>query len=125
MPRKSKTENDEILKKLKYINLDLENIPKELQTIKPIKYKTTRIYNKKQQYKQYRFIPIKDIQILISPTNRMDDLQEKYKKAIPLANYLDNQNEENLIYYTRFLEMLIKVNLEEIKKNRRRAKKIS
>mgnify|MGYP001624168005 FL=1 len=90
MPKKSKTENDEILKKLKYINLDLENIPKELQTIKPIKYKTTRIYNKKQQYKQYRFIPIKDIQILISPTNRMDDLQEKYKKAIPLANYLDN-----------------------------------
>ena len=125
MPKKSKTENDEILKKLKYINLDLENIPKELQTIKPIKYKTTRIYNKKQQYKQYRFIPIKDIQILISPTNRMDDLQEKYKKAIPLAKYLDNQNEENLIYYTTFLEMLQKVKLEEIKKIEEEQKKLA
>ena len=91
MPRKSKTENDEILKKLKYINLDLENIPKELKAIKPIKYKTTRIYNKKQQYKQYRFIPINIIKYeYINSFN--SSLSCKFSITLKDANITNIQN---------------------------------
>ena len=36
----------------------------------------------------------KEIQILLSPTNRLDDIKEKYSNASPLATYLDSNNEE-------------------------------
>ena len=126
MPRISKqAKNEEILEKLDYIGLDLENIPEEISKYVPVQYKVSRVFNKKQQYKQYRFIPVKDIQILLTPTNRMDDLQEKYKKAKPLANYLDNENEENIVYHTTFLEMLDRVNLSDIKKVEKEQKNLS
>ena len=53
---------------------------------------------------------------MLSPTNRLDDLQEKYKKARPLYEYLDNEKEENLLKYTTFLNMLKNVNIEDIKR---------
>ena len=79
LPRKKITKNDELTEKLEYIGLDLENIPDEIIKYKPLKYKAPKIFNEKQQYKQYKFIPVEDIQIMLTPTNRMDDLQEKYK----------------------------------------------
>ncbi len=35
----------------------------------------------KNQYKQYRYIPVSKISILLTPTNRLDELEEKYKKS--------------------------------------------
>ena len=63
----------------------------------------------KKQYRQYRYVPIKNIQILLSPTHRLDEIDEKYKKASPLAEYLDSQSEENILKYTTFLNMLKKL----------------
>ena len=51
---------------------------------------------------------------MLSPTNRLTDLNEKYQKARPLCEYLDNKNEENLIKHTTFLNMLKNVSIEEI-----------
>ena len=34
-----------------------------------------------KKYRQYRFVSPKEIEILLSPTNRLDDISEKYKKA--------------------------------------------
>lgn len=125
MLRKKLNRNDEILDKLEYIGLDLEDIPNSIKKFTPIEYKVPRIFNEKQQYKQYKFVPIKDIQILLTPTNRLDSIQDKYKKALPLTNYLDNKSEKNVIYHATFLNMLKKVKIEEIQKVEEEQKKLS
>ena len=102
MPRKRKESINGIEEKLEYLELDLENIPESLKRFEALNYRLPRISDEKQ-YRQYRYVPVDKIQILISPTNRLDDLKEKYRKASPLAEYLDDKNEENLLKYTTFL----------------------
>ena len=65
------------------------------------------------------------ISILLSPTNRLDGLDEKYKKASPLANFLDNKNEENIIRHTIFLSILKQMSVEEIKKLEKEQQKLA
>lgn len=115
MPRKKKEKIEGISDKLEYLGLDLDKIPQNLKKFEPLEYRVTRTYDEKQ-YRQYRYIDIKDIQILLSPTNRLTDLNEKYKKARPLYEYLDNKNEENIIKHTKFLEMLRNMDIDEIEK---------
>ena len=100
---------------MRYIGLDLGKIPMALQKTEPLDFRISKHYDEKQ-YKQYRYIPIKDIQILLSPTNRMDELEEKYKTASPLIEYLDNKNEENILKHTTFLNMLKQVDNADIEK---------
>ena len=106
---------DNMKEKIEYLGLDLENIPSTIKNFKPIKYRIPKFYDEKQ-YKQYRYVSIKNIQILLSPTNRLDDIQDKYKQASPLIDYLDNKNEDNFIKHTTFLNMLRKVKIEDIEK---------
>ena len=114
MPRKKKTEVDSKLKeKLEYIGLDLDKIPKTLKEYTEINFRTLRGYDEKK-YKQYRFVNISDIEILLSPTNRIDSIKEKYEKAMPLCFYLDSKSEENLLNHTEFLNMLNKVSIPQI-----------
>lgn len=72
-------QNDGIKEKLEYLGLDLDKIPKEIKKYKSLEFRIPKFYEEKQ-YKQYRYVPIKDIQILLSPTNRLDEIEEKYKK---------------------------------------------
>ena len=125
MLKSEQNRNEELEEKLEYLGLNLKKIPEEITKFEPIQYKVSKMYNKKQQYKQYRFIRVKDIQILLTPTNRMDDLQEKYKKAVPLANYLDSKSEENMGYYATFLNMLDKFRLNDVKKIEKEQKKLA
>ena len=113
LPRKKKEIIEGITDKLEYLNLDLDRIPQTLKKFEPLEYRITRFYDEKQ-YRQYRYIDIKDIQILLSPTNRLTDLNEKYKKASPLYEYLDNKSEENFIKHTKFLNMLKNMDINEI-----------
>lgn len=113
MPRRKKEVIDGISDKLEYLGLDLEKIPADLKRFEPLQYKIPRFYDEKK-YRQYRYVDIKDIQILLSPTNRLEDLSEKYKKASPLYEYLDKDNEKNILKYTTFLNMLKNVNIQEI-----------
>lgn len=109
--RKEKTISME--EKLEYLGLDLAKIPASIKKVEPLEFRIPKFYDEKQ-YRQYRYIPIKDIQILLSPTNRLDDIEEKYKKASPLVDYLDSKNEKNILKYTTFLNMLKKVKISEI-----------
>ena len=111
MPKK--TVNKSIKEKLEYLGLDLENIPKELKNYKPLEFRIPKFYEEKQ-YRQYRYVPVKDIQILLSPTNRLDEIEEKYKKAGPLSEYLDNKTEENIIKHTTFLNMLNQFKVDRV-----------
>ncbi len=116
MPRKKKLNLEpEIEQKLEYLGLSLDKLPKDILEYEPLNYRVPRGYDEKQ-YKQYRYIPVNQIQILMSPTNRLDDLEERYKKARPLLQYLDSQNEENILKYTVFLNMLKQVSIEDIEK---------
>ena len=113
MPRKKKEKIEGIEDKLEYLGLELDNIPKKLKEFEPLEFRVSRFYDEKQ-YRQYRYIPIQDLQILLSPTNRLEELGEKYKKASPLYEYLDNEKEENILKYTTFLNMLKNFNIEDV-----------
>lgn len=115
MPRKKKIVVEGIEDKIEYLGIDLDKIPDKIKKFEPLEFRVPRLYDEKQ-YRQYKFVPINDIQILLSPTNRLDTLEEKYKKASPLYEYLDNKNEENLLKYTTFLNMLKNMNVEDVEK---------
>lgn len=115
MPRRKKEKIEGISDKIEYLGLDLDNIPKSLKEFEPLEYRVSRFYDEKK-YRQYRYVSINDIQILLSPTNRLNDLSERYKKARPLYEYLDKENEDNIMKYTTFLNMIKNMDIEEIEK---------
>lgn len=114
MLKDTKEDNKTIEKKLKSIGLDLENIPNSLLNIEKIKYKPLKTYED-NNYKVYKYVNIKDIEILITPSDRLDDLNQKLKRALPLAFYLKSENEETIEQYTTFLNMIRKLDLEKLK----------
>lgn len=103
-----------ILNNLKYIGLNLENVPDFLMKYKDVDYKPTRAYEQ-TDFKVYQYIPLKDIQILLTPTNRLNSISEKYSNARPLCEYLSDE-EENVIKHAQFLKMLEYLNKKEIEK---------
>ena len=124
LPKRKIKKEYNIQEKLDYLGLDLDNIPEILKDVQPLEFRVPKIYNEKQ-YRQYRFVPINKIQILLSPTNRSDDLNQKYKKSKYLVDYLDSENEENLERYTKFLQMLRQVDVNEIKQIEEEQRKLN
>ena len=125
MPRRKKLDIEPGLKeKLDYLGLDLQKVPEELVEYQNLNYKIIKNYDEKQ-YKQYRFVDVKNIQIMISTSNRLNSVKEKYENARPLMYYLDYKNEEHLEYYTKFLEMLKKVETYKIDRVEEEQKKLS
>ena len=124
MAKSTIDKKDNIKEKLEYLGLDLENIPKELQKFEPLEFRVPKMYDE-GQYKQYRYISIKDLEILLTPTTRLDDLEEKYKKASPLVEYLDNTEEENILKYTTFLNMIKEFKIEDVEKVKDEQEKLS
>lgn len=114
----------DIKSKLEYLGLDLDNIPKELMNFEPVEFRIPKFYDE-MQYKQYRYVPIKDIEILLTPTTRLDEIEIKYKNASPISEYLDNENEENLLKFTTFLDMLRKFNIDEVEKVKEEQNKLN
>lgn len=82
LPKKVENKNDEILNKLEYLGLDLDKLPKAITNFEELEYRIPKFYEE-NKYRQYRYVDVKDIQILITPTNRLDELEEKYKKQVP------------------------------------------
>ncbi len=99
--------------KIKYIGLNLEKLPKSLLQTHKLNFRVLKGYDEKL-HKQYRYVNVNDIDILLTPTNRLNDLREKYEKARPLYMYLDSKDEENVMRYNTFLNMLKKVEISEI-----------
>ena len=122
MPTANK--KDEIVKKLEYLGLNLEKLPKAITQFEDLEYRIPKFYDE-NKYRQYRYVNVNDIQILLSPTNRLDDLEDKYKKSSPLADYLDNKTEENYIKHTTFLNMLKKVEIDKIKEIEKEQEKLN
>ena len=115
---------EEIKEKLEYIGLNLEEIPETLKIVENLKFKPISGFDEKK-YRQYRFISPKEIEILLSPTNRLDDAKEKYEKSSPLIEYLLPQSEEDEEKKETFLRMVKEIKIEEIEEVEKQQQEIS
>ncbi len=112
---KRTNENDQMIQeKLQYIGLNLEKIPKYLKEVEPLSFRPMKNYDD-TSYKVYRYVDVKDIQILLTPKDRLDDLKEKYQLASPLVQYIELKDTQNLEQYTTFLHMLQELDLDKLK----------
>ena len=104
-----------VKEKLNYIGLNLEEIPEFLRKNEQLEFKTIH-ENEFKKYKVYKFIDVRDIQILITPKNRLDSITEKQKQAKRIINYLEPKEEEDIPLQAEFLQMLNKVEIQDIEK---------
>ncbi len=106
--------NEDLITKLKYIKLDLENIPECLNEFNALNFNVSRLNNDKD-HRVFKFIPIDKIEILLTPCLRGDSLKEKYSKAVPLYKFLTPGTEpEEIERYTTFLKILNTISIPEI-----------
>lgn len=112
MPKNTKEKNS-ITNNLEYIGLDLNNIPEFLLDYRDIDFKPSKVIEE-NTFKIYRYVNLKDIEILLTPKNRLDSIYEKYMDAVPLNMYLDSENEENIVRYAEFLKMFEHLNIKEV-----------
>ena len=70
--------NENIVNNLKYLGLDVENVPNSIKEFVPLDYRPSK-FNDEHNYKVYKYVNVEDIQILLTPTNRLCDISEKYR----------------------------------------------
>ena len=114
MPKHIAEDKEKLKEKLEYIGLNLERVPTFLKEFTPFSFRPLKSYDN-ISYKVYKYVDVADIEILLTPTDRLTNLSESYKLAMPIGRYLDSKTEENLEYFTTFLSMLNNTDLEEIK----------
>ena len=78
MPKNTEENQEKMKEKLAYLGLNLNRIPKILKEFAPLSYKPVKAYEE-TSYKVYRYIPVCDIQILLTPAQRLTELNQKYK----------------------------------------------
>ncbi len=119
MPRKAFKGNTESLNilnnKVNYIGFELEKVPEFLKKFEPLNYRAPKVYDD-TTYKVYKYVNINDIDILITPKDRLDELSERYKFASPLFTYMKPENNEDIEKYAYFLKMINQVNIYDIEK---------
>lgn len=95
--------SDEVLK---YVKLTLSRIPKAIKS-EDIEFDTLKSFDNSSLYTVYKKVPIKEIQILISDTDRTQDLKTRFKDALKIQDYI-KENKEN------FEELAKKTSVEKI-----------
>ena len=105
--------NENLTEKLKFIGLDLDNIPDKLKFFQNINFRMQKNYNEKN-YKVYRYIDTNDIDIFLTPTNRLTDYTEKYAKALPIGAYLSNDTDEEIEKNIEFLKLIKDLQIKDI-----------
>ena len=109
-----KEANGELTEKLKFLGLDLENIPDFLKDFKPLNFNISRMNNDKD-HKVYRYVPVDQIEILLTPCLRSDNINDKYAKAVPLGRFLNPEGEpEDIERYAKFLKILNDFSITDI-----------
>ena len=107
---------NDLINKLNYLGLDLDNIPECLKEYEPLNFNITRLNNDKD-HRVFKYVPIDKIDILLTPTLRSDTIKEKYSNASPLFTYLEptsTDDEENIEKYSTFLKMLSTLSIPDI-----------
>lgn len=114
-----KTQKDNSV--LEYIGLDLKKIPEVIETSQEVNIKTSEIKCEKN-YKVYKYISIKDINILITNSLRLDEPSQKMESINVLSYYLDEKNQDE---YLTFLNSLKNTSIYDIKDIERSQKEFS
>ena len=118
MARTTKDSEKTLEKKLEFIGLNLDKLPTFLKEHKILNFRPSKSYDD-TIYKVYKYINIKDIDILITPSDRLMELKERYKLSSPICEYLDSKAEENIEKFATFMKMISNLNknrIEEIAK---------
>lgn len=118
MPRATKEAEKTMEKNLEYIGLNLNKLPTFLKSFESLNFRPSKAYDD-TIYKVYKYINIKNIELLITPTDRLTDLKEKYKLSVPLSVCLDSKKEDNIENFANFMKMvanLDKNRIEEVAK---------
>ena len=118
------TNETDIDNKLKFIGLNLKRIPSLLKDFEPLNFVPSKSYDD-YNYKIYKYVDVLNIQILITPLDRTADLRDKYKKAEPLANYLDTKKVENAKKFASFMNMLENLKIAEIENLEKEQEKLN
>lgn len=105
--------NENLKEKLEFIGLNLESIPDKLNFFQNINCRMHKNYNEKN-YKVYKYIDVNDIDIYLTPTNRLTDYTEKYAKAVPIGEYLHPDSEEGIERNIVFLNLIKNLQQEEL-----------
>ena len=121
MARTTKDSEKTIEKNLEYIGLKLDKIPNFLKTYESLNFRPSKSYDD-TIYKVYRYVNIKDIQILITPADRLMEIKQRYKLSSPICEYVDSKNEENIEKFATFMKMVSTINkdrMDEIEKEQK------
>lgn len=111
---KGTTENLNILRdKIDYIGFELEKVPEFLKEFEPLNYRVPKVYDE-TTYKVYKYVKVRDIEILITPKDRLDELSERYKLASPLFTYMKPEKNEDIEKYAYFLKMINQTRISDI-----------
>lgn len=95
---------------LEYLNLDLKKVPDSINNNDDIDIKASEIRNEKN-YKVYKYVPIKDINIVITNARRLDEPSKKIESMKDLSYYLNKKNEEE---YKELLNIFQNASIEDI-----------
>ena len=98
---------------LKYIGLNLNKIPTFLKKYEGLNFRPSKSYDE-TIYKVYKYVNIKNIEILISPSDRITDIKQRYKLASPICEYLDSEKEENIEKFAKFMKLVTTINKDRI-----------
>ncbi len=111
-----KLQNDELQESLDFLGLDLDKVPKFIKDATIPSFNTSRLNNDKD-LKVYKFVPISEIEILITPCLRSDDMHKKMAEALPLKCFLNiDGDEDEIAMFKTFSKILRNTPKEEVEK---------
>ena len=113
MAKSTKEAEITIEKNLEYIGLNLNKLPKIIKEFEPLNFRPSKSYDD-TIYKVYKYVNIKDIEILLTPLDRLSELRERYKLSSPICEYLDSKKEENIEKFANFMKMLSTIDKKRI-----------
>ena len=113
MPKATKESEKTIEKNLEYIGLNLNKLPTFLKECENLNFRPSKAYDD-TIYKVYKYINIKNIELLITPTDRLTDLKEKYKLSTPLCACLNSKKEENIENFANFMKIIANLDIKRV-----------
>ena len=113
MARNTKDQEKTFEKNLEYIGLNLDKIPSFLKEHESLNFRPSKSYDD-TVYKVYRYVNIKNIEILITPADRLMDIRERYKLSSPIIEYLDSNDKENIEKFATFMKMVLNLNKKRV-----------
>ena len=74
MPKHIAEDKEKLKEKLEYIGLNLERVPTFLKEFTPFSFRPLKSYDN-ISYKVYKYVDVADIEILLTPTDRLTNFR--------------------------------------------------